>query len=115
MPSRKEIEQHYQRYMRRVTENMRDLRRQGRDISTPVTRLQDASPERLRTRARFGQRKAVEVLNRNQPLKDARGYPTPAAMQFRRWSYPLPKTKMDVRKILSGARKYLQTGAGQNG
>lgn len=115
MPSRKELDQHYQRYMRRVTENMRDLRRQGRDISTPVTRLQDASAERLRARARFGQRKALEVINRNQPLVDARGYPTPAAMQFKRWSYPLPKNKMAVRQILANARKYLQTGAGQNG
>ena len=108
MPTRNEIEQHFRKYDRRATENMRKLRREGRDIAVPVREPSKASREQLRIRARFGQRKALEVINRNQPLKDPKGFPTPAAMQFRRWGYKLPKTKMEVRQILKQSRNFLR-------
>ena len=108
MPTRKEIETHYRKYDRRATEAMRELRREGRDIATPVRNPSEASTDRLRVRARFGQRKALEVINRKQPLKDNRGFPTPAAMQFRRWGYRLPTTVADVRQILKQSRNFLR-------
>ena len=108
MPTRNEIEQHFRRYDRRATENMRQLRREGRNIAVPVREPSKASREQLRTRAKFGQRKAIEVINRKQPLKDPRGFPTPAAMQFRRWGYKLPTGVMEVRQILKQSRNYLR-------
>ena len=108
MPTRNEIEQHFRKYDRRTTENMRQLRREGRNIAVPVREPSKASREQLIPRARFGQRKALEVINRSQPLIDPKGFPTPAAMQFRRWGYKLPKTKMEVRQILKQSRSYLR-------
>jgi len=55
MPTRNEIEQHFRRYDRRATENMRQLRREGRNIAVPVREPSKASREQLRTRAKFGQ------------------------------------------------------------
>ena len=86
---------------------MRELRSEGRDIATPTRSVQGATKQALRRRAVFAQRKSLEVLNRNQPLKDSRGFPTPAAMQFKRWAFAIPKTRADVRKILKTARNYL--------
>jgi len=108
MPTRNELDKHFRRYDRRATENMRELRRDGRNIALPVREPSKASRQQLITRARFGQRKALEVINRDQPLKDPKGFPTPAAMQFRRWGYRLPTTKMEVRQILKQSRNYLR-------
>ena len=107
MPSRAELDRHYNRYDRRTTQRMRELRSEGRDIATPTRTVQGASKSALRRRAVFAQRKALEVLNRNQPLKDSRGFPTPAAMQFKRWAFAIPSTRTEVRKILQTARNYL--------
>jgi hypothetical protein len=107
MPSRAELDKHFRKYDRRATLRMRELRREGRNIATPTRTVMGATKDALRRRAVFAQRKSLEVLNRNQPLKDARGFPTPAAMQFKRWAFAIPKTRTDVRKILRIARNYL--------
>ena len=108
MPSKLEIEKHFRKYDKRTTQAMTDLIQSGRSINRPVRTIKNASTKELRRRATFGQRKAIQILNQKQPLKDAKGLPTPAAMQFRRWAYKMPTTYADVRKILTDSRKVLR-------
>lgn len=100
MPTRKEIEQHYQTFDRKETANNKTVR--------PVRDSSIASREQLIKRAIMGQKLALNIINNKIPLMDPKGYPTPAAMSFRRWGYKIPKTLMAVRQILKQSRNYLK-------
>tara|TARA_R110002051_G_scaffold318669_2_gene401327 strand:- start:74 stop:394 length:321 start_codon:yes stop_codon:yes gene_type:complete len=101
MPTRKEIEQHYQTFDRKETANNRTMR--------PVRNPSRASREELIQRAIMGQRLAINVINNKLQLLDPKGFPSPIAMRFRRWGYKIPTTIIAVRQILKQSRKYLIT------
>lgn len=93
MPTRRELEIHYNRYSSRAP-------------SKPIGN-KGTTEERLIQRSRYAERLALEIINKKVPLIDPKGYPTVAAMELKRWSYPLPSTLMDVRQILIGIRQVL--------
>jgi|TARA_R110000824_G_scaffold367628_1_gene556824 hypothetical protein len=100
MPTRKEIEQHYQQFDRKETANNKPR---------PANNPSRASREELIQRAIMGQKLALNVINNKLQLLDPKGLPSPIAMRFRRWGYKLPKTIMAVRQILKQSRNYLTT------
>jgi hypothetical protein len=57
------------------------------------------------TVASFAYRKASQAITAGHPLQNDRGEPTPAALQFKRWGFPVPKTQDDLRELKAlGAR-----------
>jgi len=95
----------WERYNRRTTKNMAAHNRAGGSVRKPVRSVAGASDSSKYDRAKFISRKAAQVLSQRQPLKDKDGDPTPAAMQFRRWAAPTPKTYEAVRKLKTSATK----------
>jgi hypothetical protein len=83
----------FEEYDRRTNKKMAEHNRAGGEVRKPVRSLKNASEEDKKDRANFLYRKASQALTANHPLKDEKGRPTPAAMQFKRWQKKSPKTK----------------------
>jgi hypothetical protein len=46
-----------------------------------------------------------QAITASHPLQNDKGEPTPAALQFKRWGFPVPKTQDDLRELKAlGAR-----------
>jgi len=91
--------QKYKRYDKRTNKKMAEYNRSGGSVAKPVRDVSSASPARKLTRGKFLLRKATQILKQSQPLKDKKGRPTPAAMQFKRWDASIPKTYDNVRRL----------------
>ena len=50
-------------------------------------------------RGKFLARKAGQALSMSHPLKNDKGEPTPAALQFKRWDAPIPQNRADLQKL----------------
>ena len=108
MPRKKPTpEEVYKKYDTRTNKAMSEHNAKGGNVRKPVRNAGSASSNDLYDRAKFGYRKSVQAL-KGQPLKDKNGNPTPAAMQFKRWDYPIPKSEADLRKIKSGSERAKQ-------
>lgn len=94
----------YKKYDARTNKNMAKHNAAGGSVRKPVRDAAGASRNDLYDRAKFGYRKAVQAL-KGQPLQDKNGNPTPAAMQFQRWDYPIPKNSGDLSKIKAQAER----------
>ena len=101
----KEAAKRFLAYDKRTTQKMAEARRSGSNVRTPVRTTKGASREDLKDRANFLYRKSSQILTRGDPLKDASGAPTPAAMQFRRWAEKTPQNLQDVREIKAKAKR----------
>lgn len=95
----------FQEYDRRTNKKMAKHNRSGGDVRKPVRKVKGASEGDKWDRAKFNSRKAAQILSRKDPLKDDKGNPTPAAMQFKRWGEKIPDTLEDVQGILSRANR----------
>ena len=95
----------FEKYDARTTKKMAEYNREGGSVRKPVRSTKGASPSDLWDRAKFLYRKSSQILSLGQPLQNKDGTPTPAAMQFKRWAAPIPKTIEDVRKIKAQATR----------
>ena len=89
----------FEAYDRATTKKMAEHNRSGGDVRAPVRSLKGASTGDKYDRAKFIYRKAAQALTAKHPLKDEKGRPTPAAMQFKRWGSAIPKNEADLRKL----------------
>lgn len=96
--------QKYASYDKATTKKMAEHNAAGGSVRKPVRDVSNASSNDLYDRAKFGYRKAVQAL-KGQPLQDKNGNPTPAAMQFKRWDYSIPKNSGDLSKIKAQAER----------
>jgi len=92
----KDAAKRFEQYDKRTTEKMAEHNRAGGDVRTPV---RSASEGNQYDRGKFLSRKAGQALTANHPLKDEKGRPTPAAMQFKRWGSAIPQNEADLRKL----------------
>ena len=83
-------------YDRATTKKMAEHNRSGGDVRTPV---RSSTSGNQYDRGKFLSRKAGQALTANHPLKDEKGRPTPAAMQFKRWGSAIPQNEADLRKL----------------
>ena len=86
----------FEAYDRATTKKMAEHNRAGGDVRTPV---RSSTSGNQYDRGKFLSRKAAQALTANHPLKDEKGRPTPAAMQFKRWGSAIPKNEADLRKL----------------
>jgi hypothetical protein len=57
------------------------------------------------TEANSHTEKSAQAITASHPLQNDKGEPTPAALQFKRWGFPVPKTQDDLRELKAlGAR-----------
>jgi hypothetical protein len=84
---------------------MAEHNRAGGEVRKPVRSLKGASEQDQRDRANFLYRKSSQALTAGHPLKDKKGNPTPAAMQFRRWAEKVPQNQDDLRAIKAKAKR----------
>lgn len=102
-------QQKYAKYDKATTKKMAEHNAAGGSVRKPVKDVSTAGTKDKYDRAKFGARKAQQALTANHPLKDKKGLPTPAAMQFKRWDYPVPQNEDDLKKILAQANRAKQT------
>jgi hypothetical protein len=86
----------FKKYNAKTTQQMERYNRAGGAVRAPV---RSASEGNQYDRGKFLSRKAGQALTANHPLKDEKGRPTPAAMQFKRWGSAIPKNEADLRKL----------------
>jgi hypothetical protein len=86
----------FKKYDAKTTQQMARHNRSGGDVRTPV---RSSTSGNQYDRGKFLSRKAGQSLSQNHPLKDEKGRPTPAAMQFKRWGSAIPKNEADLRKL----------------
>ena len=95
----------FEKYDRKTTEKMAEHNRGGGSVRKPVRSTKNASTADKYDRAKFIYRKAAQAITAGHPLKNDQGEPTPAALQFKRWGFPVPQTQADLRKLKAlGAR-----------
>ena len=95
----------FEKYDKRTTKKMAEHNRAGGDVRSPVRSTKNASTADKLDRGNFAYRKASQALTQGHPLKNDQGEPTPAALQFKRWGFPVPQTQADLRKLKAlGAR-----------
>ena len=92
----KDAAKRFEAYDRATTKKMAKHNRSGGDVRAPV---RSASEGNQYDRGKFLSRKAGQALTANHPLKDEKGRPTPAAMQFKRWGSAIPQNEADLRKL----------------
>jgi len=97
----KDAAEWFKKYDTKTNKAMSEYNKTGGSVRSPVRSTKGASKESQYDRAKFIYRKASQALSANHPLKDEMGRPTPAAMQFKRWAAPVPKTDEDLRKLKS--------------
>lgn len=88
-------------YDRATNKKMAEHNRSGGDVRKPVRDVSGASDEAKYDRGNFLARKAGQALSMGHPLKDEKGDPTPAAMQFKRWDAPIPENRADLQRLKS--------------
>lgn len=86
-------------YDKATNKKMAEHNRSGGEVRKPVRDVSAASDEARYDRGKFLARKAGQALSMGHPLKDDKGNPTPAAMQFKRWDAPIPETRADLQKL----------------
>jgi len=96
---------YFAKYDSRTTKKMAEHNRAGGEVRKPVRSLKGASEEDKKDRANFLYRKASQALTADHPLKDEKGRPTPAAMQFKRWAEKVPQNKADLQQIKAKATR----------
>jgi len=101
----REAAKRFEEYDRRTTKKMSEHNKAGGEVRKPVRSLKGASAEDKKDRANFLYRKASQALTANHPLKDEKGRPTPAAMQFKRWAEKVPQNEADLQKIKAKATR----------
>ena len=77
----------FEKYDSQTNKKMAEHNRGGGSVRKPVRSTKGASRDDQYDRAKFIYRKAAQALTANHPLKDEKGRPTPAAMQFKRWGF----------------------------
>ena len=92
----KDAAKRFEAYDRATTKKMAEHNRAGGDVRTPV---RSSTSGNQYDRGKFLSRKAGQALTANHPLKDEKGRPTPAAMQFKRWGRAIPQNEADLRKL----------------
>jgi hypothetical protein len=93
----------WEKYDARTSKKMAEYNREGGSVRKPVRSVTGASREDLKDRANFLYRKSSQALTQNHSLKDEKGRPTPAAMQFKRWAEKVPQNQQDLREIKAKA------------
>jgi hypothetical protein len=91
----------FAKYDSRTTKNMAEHNRAGGEVRKPVRSLKGASDEDKKDRANFIHRKASQAISQGHPLKDDKGRPTPAALQFKRWAAKVPQDRQDLQELKS--------------
>ena len=91
----------FEKYDARTSKKMAEYNREGGSVRKPVRSVTGASREDLKDRANFLYRKSSQILTAGHPLKDAKGAPTPAAMQFKRWAAKVPQNRQDLQDLKS--------------
>jgi hypothetical protein len=95
----------FEKYDQRTTRKMAEHNRAGGSVRKPVRSTKDASSADQFDRGKFAYRKASQAITASHPLQNDKGEPTPAALQFKRWGFPVPKTQDDLRELKAlGAR-----------
>ena len=95
----------FEEYDKRTTRKMAEHNREGGSVRKPVRSTKNASSADKFDRGNFAYRKASQALTQSHPLQNDKGEPTPAALQFKRWGFPVPKNQDDLRKLKAlGAR-----------
>jgi len=95
----------FEAYDKRTTRKMAQHNREGGSVRKPVRSTKDASSSDQFDRGNFAYRKASQAITAGHPLKNDKGEPTPAALQFKRWGFPVPQTQDDLRELKAlGAR-----------
>ena len=95
----------FEEYDKRTTRKMAEHNREGGSVRKPVRSTKNASTADKYDRAKFIYRKAAQAITAGHPLKNDKGEPTPAALQFKRWGFPVPQNQDDLRKLKAlGAR-----------
>jgi hypothetical protein len=89
----------FAKYDKSTTKKMAEHNRAGGAVRAPVRSTKGASREDLKDRANFIYRKATQALSQGHPLKDDKGRPTPAALQFKRWAAKVPQNQEDLREL----------------
>jgi hypothetical protein len=89
----------FAKYDRATTKSMAEHNRAGGEVRKPVKSLKGASKDDQYDRAKFIYRKAAQALSQGHPLKDDKERPTPAALQFKRWSAKVPQDQEDLREL----------------
>jgi hypothetical protein len=93
----------WEKYDARTSKKMAEYNREGGSVRKPVRSVTGASREDLKDRANFLYRKSSQALTQNHQLKDEKGRPTPAALQFKRWAEKVPQNQQDLREIKAKA------------
>ena len=101
----KEAAKKFEEYNARTNRKMAEYNREGGGVRQPVRSTKGASRGDQYDRANFLYRKSSQILTSGHPLKDAKGAPTPAAMQFKRWAEKIPQNLEDVRAIKAKAER----------
>lgn len=99
---------HYEKYDRRTNQKMAEHNREGGEVRKPVRKVEGASSQDKRDRARFAYRKATQALKQGHPLKDENGDPTPAAMQFKRWGFDTPQDRSDLLRLKAFGKRHMK-------
>ena len=99
----KDAAKRFEAYDRATSKKMAEHNRAGGDVRSPVRSLKGASTADKLDRANFLYRKSSQAITQNHPLKDEKGRPTPAAMQFKRWAEKVPQNQQDLREIKAKA------------
>lgn len=95
----------FEKYDQRTTKKMAEHNRAGGNVRAPVRSTKNASTADKYDRAKFIYRKAAQAITAGHPLKDDKGQPTPAALQFKRWAAKVPQNQDDLRELKAlGAR-----------
>jgi hypothetical protein len=95
----------FEAYDKRTTRKMSQHNRAGGSVRKPVRSTKDASSSDQYDRGKFAYRKAAQAITAGHPLQNDKGEPTPAALQFKRWGFPVPQTQDDLRELKAlGAR-----------
>ena len=95
----------FEEYDKRTTRKMAEHNREGGSVRKPVRSTKNASASDKFDRGSFAYRKASQAITQSHPLQNDKGEPTPAALQFKRWGFPVPQTQADLRKLKAlGAR-----------
>lgn len=91
----------FEKYDSQTNKKMAEHNRGGGSVRKPVRSTKGASRDDQYDRAKFIYRKAAQALTANHPLKDDKGRPTPAAMQFKRWAAFVPQNEQDLQELKS--------------
>ena len=95
----------FEKYDRQTTQKMAEHNRAGGSVRKPVRSTKNASTADKYDRAKFIYRKAAQAITAGHPLKNDKGEPTPAALQFKRWAAKVPQNPDDLRELKAlGAR-----------